>query len=91
MKLDGKVIEGKYEFIQQLGTGGMGSVYLVKDLKLGTFWAVKAIEKTKDAKENKNLLAEFDVLKKLDNRALTRITDISEDDENMYIIMDFVD
>lgn len=91
MKLDGKVIEGKYEFIQQLGTGGMGSVYLVKDLKLGTFWAVKAIEKTKDAKENKNLLAEFDVLKKLDNPALTRITDISEDDENMYIIMDFVD
>jgi serine/threonine protein kinase len=91
LKLDGKVIEGKYEFIQQLGTGGMGSVYLVKDLKLGTFWAVKAIEKTKDAKENKNLLAEFDVLKKLDNPALTRITDISEDDENMYIIMDFVD
>lgn len=85
------IIEGKYEFIQKLGTGGMGSVYLVKDLKLGTFWAVKAIEKTKDSKEDKNLLAEFDVLKKLDNPALTRITDISEDNENMYIIMDFVD
>lgn len=90
MNLIGKVIENKYEIIQPLGTGGMGSVFLVKDLKLGTFWAIKAIRRG-DGKKNINLLAEFDVLKKLDHPALTRITDISEDCEYIYIVMDFVD
>lgn len=90
MNLVGKVIDEKYEFIQSLGIGGMGSVYLVKDLKLGTFWAIKAIKK-EGGKKSTNLLAEFDVLKKLDHPALTRITDISEDEEHIYIVMDFVD
>lgn len=90
MNLVGKVIDEKYEFIQSLGIGGMGSVYLVKDLKIGTFWAIKAIKK-EGGKKSTNLLAEFDVLKKLDHPALTRITDISEDEEHIYIVMDFVD
>lgn len=87
MKLVGKVIESKYQFIQTLGVGGMGSVYLAKDLKLGTFWAIKVIKKN----NNINILAEFNVLKKLDYPALTRITDISDDDTYIYIVMDFVD
>ncbi|MGG7179425.1 protein kinase domain-containing protein [Clostridium paraputrificum] len=91
MSLIGKVIEGKYEFIQSLGIGGMGSVFLVKDLKLGTFWAIKAIEKDDNKNANTNLLAEFDVLKKLDHPALPRITDIGEDEKYIYIVMDFVD
>ncbi|MGL5150378.1 MAG: protein kinase domain-containing protein [Clostridium sp.] len=90
MSIIGKIIENKYEIVQSLGIGGMGSVFLVKDLKLGTFWAIKTIEKG-TGKKNLNLLAEFDVLKKLDYPALTRITDISEDEEYIYIVMDFVD
>ena len=30
-----------YEYIKQIGKGGQGSCFLVKDKKDGTFWAIK--------------------------------------------------
>ena len=48
----GKTIEDKYTIVKQLGKGGMGSVYLVQDLKLDAWRAVKIISKKSKYKVN---------------------------------------
>jgi len=44
----GTVIEGKYEILKLIGTGGMSYVYLAMDKRLNKQWAVKEIKKTAD-------------------------------------------
>ncbi|MGL5574555.1 MAG: serine/threonine protein kinase [Sarcina sp.] len=86
--LVGLIIENKYQLIEAVGKGGMGAVYLAKDLKLNTYWAVKVIKKTQDGID---LLAEPNILKILKHAMLPRITDISESSLYFFIIMDFID
>ncbi len=79
----------KYKILKTIGSGGMGTVYLAENVKLGTKWAVKAIPKKEDA--NFDLLAEPNILKKLNHPALPRIIDIEQDDKNIYIIEDYIE
>ena len=32
---------GRYRIVRKLGEGGMGRTYLVRDRKLGKYWAMK--------------------------------------------------
>jgi serine/threonine protein kinase len=85
----GDVIEGKYRIIDVLGKGGMSTVYLAENIKLGTLWAVKAISKTSDSRMD--LLAEPNILKRLSHPALPRVFDIRENQESIYIIVDYIE
>lgn len=84
-----QLFDGKYEIIRILGRGGMGTVYLAKNVKLGALWAIKAV--SKKSAHKLDLLAEPNILKRLNHPALPRIFDILEDRENIYIIEDFVE
>lgn len=79
----------KYKIIKTIGSGGMGTVYLAENVKLGTKWAVKAIPKKENA--NFDLLAEPNILKKLNHPSLPRIVDIEQDEQNIYIIEDYIE
>jgi len=83
------VFDGRYEFLKVIGKGGMGKVYLAKNIKLGTLWAIK--ETQKETKNKVDFLAEPNILKKLDHPAVVRIFDIDEDEENVYIVEEFVE
>ncbi|NSW90486.1 MAG: serine/threonine protein kinase [Firmicutes bacterium] len=83
------LLGGRYRLVKILGKGGMSTVYLAENVNLGTFWAVKKIEKNTDIA--KGLKVESGILKKLNHPALPRIIDIIEDDENIYIIQDFIE
>ena len=39
----GDILDEKYEVIRTLGKGGMGVVYLCKNIILGNFWAIKEV------------------------------------------------
>lgn len=84
-----KLFDNKYKIIKILGKGGMGTVYLAENTKLGTLWAIKEINKK--AGDNLDLLAEPNILKKLNHFALPRIFDIVEDENSIYIIEDYVE
>lgn len=82
-------LNGKYRKVKTVGSGGMGTVYLVENTALGTQWAIKAIRKKES--DNFDLLAEPNILKKLNHPALPRIIDIDEDEENLYIVEDYIE
>lgn len=84
-----QLFDGKYRIITTLGKGGMGAVYLAQNVKLGTLWAIKQVNKIHHAKID--LLAEPNILKMLNHPALPRIFDIVEDDQSLYIIEDFIE
>ncbi|KGK91394.1 hypothetical protein DP73_03765 [Desulfosporosinus sp. HMP52] len=84
-----KVFEGKYEIIKPLGSGGMGTVYLARNVKLDSYWAIKAVNKKNS--EKVDLLAEPNIMKNLNHPGIARVFDIVEDDDNIYIIEDYIE
>lgn len=91
----GTVIEGKYEILKEIGHGGMSVVYLANDTHLNRNWAVKEVKKKGTGKNDEivvnSLLAEANMVKKLDHPALPRIVDIIDNGVTIYIIMDFIE
>ncbi len=83
------LFKGRYKILKELGSGGMGTVYLAENATLGTKWAIKAIARRDDS--SYDLLAEPNILKKLNHPALPRIVDIEWDDEYLYIIEDYIE
>ena len=77
----GSVIDGKYEILREIGHGGMSVVYLAMDTHLNKQWAVKEIKKKGSGKNDEiivnSLLAEANLMKRLDHAALPRIVDLS--------------
>ena len=76
----GTVIDGKYEILKEIGRGGMSIVYLAMDKHLNKQWAVKEIRKKGSGKNDEivvnSLLAEANMMKKLDHPSLPRILSI---------------
>jgi serine/threonine-protein kinase len=72
-----------------LGKGGMGTVYLARNINTDTYWAIKEIDMRSDRQIN--LAAEPNLLKKLDHPALPRLFDIIEQDGFLYMISDYID
>ena len=91
----GTVIDGKYEILKEIGRGGMSIVYLAMDKRLNKQWAVKEIRKKSSGKNDEivvnSLLAEANMMKKLDHPSLPRIVDIIENGSTIYVIMDYIE
>jgi len=91
----GTVIDGKYEILKEIGRGGMSIVYLAMDKHLNKQWAVKEIRKKGSGKNDEivinSLLAEANMMKKLDHPALPRIVDIIDNGITIYIVMDYIE
>ncbi len=91
----GTVIEEKYEILKEIGRGGMSVVYLANDTRLNRNWAVKEVRRKGSSKNDEvvvnSLLAEADMVKRLDHPALPRIVDIIDNGETIYIVMDFIE
>jgi len=78
-----------YEIKSMIGKGGMSTVYLAEHKRLHTRWAVKEVRKQQGARFD--FLAESNILKRLQHPMLPRIVDISETEDAIYIVEDFVE
>lgn len=91
----GTVLDGKYEILKEIGRGGMSIVYLAMDKRLNKQWAVKEIRKKGSGKHDEivvnSLLAEANMMKKLDHPALPRIVDIIDNGVTIYVVMDYIE
>lgn len=91
----GSVIDGKYQILKEIGRGGMSVVYLAMDTRLNKQWAVKEIRKKGSGKNDEivvnSLLAEANMMKRLDHPALPRIVDIIDNGVTIYVVMDYIE
>ncbi|MDD4369839.1 MAG: protein kinase [Anaerostipes sp.] len=76
----------KYQIVRQIGQGASGEVYLVRDIRLKKFWAMKKIPKA-----NGMSFAEAEVMKNLNHLDLPRIVDFVETADYFYLIIDYIE
>ncbi|MBW9157422.1 serine/threonine protein kinase [Clostridium sp. FP2] len=84
----GYILDRKYEVIKTLGKGGMGTVYLCENKRLGNLWAIKEV--VQDIK-NTGILTEANILKDLNHVGIRRIVDIFYENNNLYMVQDYVE
>lgn len=85
----GQILDGKYEIIKALGRGGMGTVYLCRNSRLGNLWAIKEVNSQNMNKID--FLAEPNILKNLSHIGIVRIIDIFYEEDNLYIVEDYIE
>lgn len=84
----GDILDGKYEVIKILGKGGMGIVYLCKNIRFENLWAIKEI--IKDTK-NIDILTEANILKNLEHLGIRRIIDVFYENNKLYMVQDYIE
>lgn len=83
---------GRFEIIQKIGQGGMGTVYKAEDLKLGRSVALKYLVASDAA--GQAVLDRFEqearAMTQLSQSNIVTIFDYDRDDDGPYIVMEFV-
>lgn len=83
---------GSYELIRQLGEGGMATVYLARDVRLGREVAVKVLDQRLAERPGfrERFLREARVAAALDHPNIVSLYDFSETDQILYLVMPYV-
>lgn len=90
----GSVVDGKYKILSEIGHGGMSVVYLAINERANKTWAIKKVRKdgTADfATVHQGLVAETEMLKKLNHPHLPSIIDVIDRDDSFLIVMDYIE
>lgn len=90
----GSVIDGKYKILNKVGQGGMSVVYLAMNERANKQWAIKEVRK--DGRQDyevvkQGLLAETDILKRLNHPHLPSIIDVIDGEDTFLIVMDYIE
>lgn len=90
----GSVIDEKYKILNKIGQGGMSVVYLAMNERANKQWAIKEVRK--DGVQNfevvkQSLVAETDMLKKLNHPNLPSIIDVIDGEGSFLIVMDYIE
>ena len=85
-KLDGVFLDN-YEVIRQLGKGGYGKVYEVKNKKTGEIRACKHLSKL-NIKNLEKFEREINILIKTDHPHIIKLYEIFESQRSLYLIME---
>jgi len=86
-------INDKYEFIREIGQGGMGIVYEAMDKKLNRKVAIKKLkeELSINPREKKRFIDEAQNVANLNHPNIISIYDIVEEGKDVYIVFEFID
>ena len=87
----GTTFAERYEFIEELGTGGMGSVYKVFDKKIKEEVALKILKpEIADKKTIERFSSELKLARKIRHENVCQMYDINEEEGTHYITMEYV-
>ena len=82
----GKLLDS-YEVIKQLGKGGYGKVYEVKNIKTGEIRACKHLSKL-NIKNLEKFRREIEILKKMDHPNIIKLYEVYESERSLYLVME---
>ncbi|OHB64074.1 MAG: hypothetical protein A2Y77_12370 [Planctomycetes bacterium RBG_13_62_9] len=90
----GQVLSGRYRIVRQLGSGGMGTVYLAEDMELdGMLVAIKVLPAilANNKRAVDNLRREAKTALKLTHPNIVRLQTFQSDEAIKYLVMEYVD
>jgi len=89
----GSVLAGRYEILQLLGKGGMGSVFKAQDRELDRLVALKVIrpDLAGDSETLHRFKQELILARQVTHRNVIRIFDLGQDSGVKFITMEFVE
>ena len=85
-EVQGKLLD-LYDVVKQLGKGGYGKVYEVKNKKTGEVRACKHLSKL-NVKDLDKFRREIEIMKKMDHPNIIKIYEVFESERSLYIIME---
>ncbi len=91
--MNGKIIDGRYEIIEEVGRGGMAIVYLAKCMVLNRYVGIKVLrpEYRDDAEFIKRFKIEAQSAGSLSHPNVVSIYDVGNEDDIEYIVMEYVE
>lgn len=95
--MNGRVIAGRYELSTLIGQGGMGQVWTAYDQRLDRRVAVKLLRPDRMAaataaeEMRRRFVRECRVTARVDHPGLVTVHDAGSDDEDLYLVMQYVE
>ncbi len=88
----GSLFAGRYEVIEELGKGGMGSVYKVFDKEIKENVAIKLLDPVIAADEQRieRFRNELRFARKITHKNVCRMHDLNREEETYYITMEYI-
>ena len=87
----GNLLADRYRVLERLGSGGMATVYLAEDERLGRRVAVKRLHAGSPEDTAKRFNREARLGASLNHRNIVTVYDTVTDDESVVIVMEYVD
>ena len=93
MNQDLVILNGRYELIERIGSGGMSIVYKARDRSLGRLVAVKMLHESLTSDEGflKRFQQEAHAAANLTHPNIVTVHDIGQDGYRHYIVMEYVE
>lgn len=92
-KIIGRKLDGRYELLEVIGTGGMADVYKATDVKEGTTVAVKILKK--EFSENEEFLRRFrnesKAIAVLSHPNIVKILDVGFTNKIQFMVMEYIE
>lgn len=90
--MTGRILNGRYEVHNEVGSGGMAIIYAAKDLATGWEVAVKVLrqEFSDDIEFVRRFKREAQAVANLDHPCIVRVYDVGQDEGVHFIVMEFV-
>lgn len=79
-------VNKKYIFLQRLGQGAFGSVFVAKSKTTGEQRAIKIISKSKIIQIEQNLLSELMILRTLDHPNILKLHEVYDNGQHYYVV-----
>ncbi len=88
----GKIVDGRYRVIEQVGRGGMGVVYKVEHLRMGKIAAMKVLHRdlADDPEVGQRFEREAAAVSRLDHPNTVQVFDFGTTGGALYLIMEYV-
>jgi serine/threonine protein kinase len=87
----GRILEGRYEVLERLGTGGEGVVYRGRQVQLGRFVAIKMLQPAAQREGRRRFQREAKALSELAHPNIVSVTDSGIDGDVPYLVMELLE
>jgi serine/threonine protein kinase len=86
-------LSGKYKLLGHIGSGGMSTVYLAEHSKMQRLVAMKLLPKKRvnDSSYLARFYREAQAAAKLDHKNIVRVYDIDHEEDNHFLVMEYVE